>query len=143
MGEAEAYPGVFEFFRWARASRIPVCIVSHKTRHPFIGPPYDLHQAARGWIETHLVDERGALITPDQVFFELTKEAKWSRISATGCDSFIDDLPEILLAPAFPQGVSRLLFDPENHHTDAAALHRMANWGEIQCHFERQCNTLN
>jgi len=140
MDEAAAYPGAIEFFRWARASRIPLCIVSHKTLHPFIGPEYDLHQAARGWIGTHLVDDRGPLIAPDRVFFELTKEAKWSRISAAGCDWFIDDLPEILLAPAFPQKVSRLLFDPDAHHADEAELFRMANWGDIRRYFERQCS---
>lgn len=140
MGEAAAYPGAIEFFRWARAAGIPLCIVSHKTRHPFIGPQYDLHQAARGWVETHLVDAQGALIQPDRVFFELTKEAKWSRIAAAGCDWFIDDLPEILLAPAFPEKASRLLFDPETHHADETALLRMANWGDIRRHFERLCN---
>lgn len=143
MTEAAAYPGVIEFFRWARTAGVPVCIVSHKTLHPFIGPKYDLHQAARVWIETHLVDEQGALIAPDRVFFELTKEAKWGRIGAAGCDWFIDDLPEILLAPAFPEKTSRILFDPETHHADEVALLRMANWSDIRRHFERQCSPTN
>jgi hypothetical protein len=143
MDEAEAYPGAIEFFRWAREAHIPLCIVSHKTLHPFIGPQYDLHQAARGWIETHLTDEQGHLVQPERVFFELTKEAKWSRIGAAACDWFIDDLPEILLAPAFPQKASRMLFDPETHHADEAALLRMANWGDIRRHFERLCSPAN
>ena len=143
MGEAAVYPGVIDFFRWARVARISLCVVSHKTLHPFIGPKYDLHQAARGWIETHLVDEQGALIAPDRVFLEVTKEAKWSRIAAAGCDWFIDDLPEILLDPAFPESASRILFDPEEHHADEVALLRMANWGDIRCHFERQCSPTN
>lgn len=139
MAEAEAYPGVLDFFRWAREADVGLCIVSHKTLHPFIGPKYDLHQAARGWIETHLLDEQGPLIAPESVFFELTKEAKWSRIGASGSDAFIDDLPEILLAEAFPQGVSRILFDPENHHGSETALLRIADWQGIRAHFERQC----
>lgn len=142
MTEAAAYPGVIDFFHWAREARVPLCIVSHKTRHPFIGPQYDLHQAARDWIETRLVDGQGALVAPERVFFELTKEAKWARIGATGCDWFIDDLPEILLAPAFPEKASRILFDPETHHADEAALLRMANWGDIRHHFERLCNPV-
>lgn len=143
MDEAEAYPGVIEFFRWARASGVPLCIVSHKTLHPFIGPKYDLHKAARGWIDTHLVDAQGPLIAPEWVFFELTKEAKWSRIGATGCAWFIDDLPEILLAATFPGQVQRILFDPETHHPDTDGLTRLGNWGEIRRHFERQCSRLN
>lgn len=135
MDEAEAYPGVIEFFRWARASGVTLCIVSHKTLHPFIGPKYDLHQAARGWIETHLVDAKGPLIGSERVFFELTKEAKWDRIAATGCSWFIDDLPEILLAECFPGGVERMLFDPENHHESATGVTRMTAWADIERHF--------
>jgi len=136
MEEAEAYPGVIDFFRWARGSGVPLCIVSHKTLHPFIGPKYDLHQAARGWIDTHLVDEQGPLIAPEQVFFELTKEAKWSRIGATGCRWFIDDLPEILLADRFPTGTEKLLFDPEGHHSGTPGVCRMTAWVDIQKHFQ-------
>lgn len=143
MGEAEAYPGAIDFFRWARASCVVVCIVSHKTLHPFIGPQYDLHRAARDWIATHLVDEQGALVAPEQVFFELTKESKWSRIAATGCDWFIDDLPEILLAEAFPNHVGRILFDPETHHVAGGGLTRFCNWSDIRRHFERQCSPPN
>ena len=54
MAEAEAYPGVIEFMQWARENSIELCIVSHKTRHPFIGPAYDLHAAARDWIKLNL-----------------------------------------------------------------------------------------
>jgi len=142
MDEAEAYPGVIEFFRWARACRIPVCIVSHKTLHPFIGPQYDLHQAARDWIATHLVDDQGVLVAPDRVFFELTKEAKWSRIVTAGCDWFIDDLPEILLAEAFPGHVGRILFDPETHHATAGGLTCFRAWDDIRRHFEGQCSSM-
>ena len=143
MSEAEVYPGVIEFFRWARARRIPVCIVSHKTRHPFIGPRYDLHQAARDWIATHLVDEQGVLLTADRVFFELTKEAKWERIAVAGCAWFIDDLPEILLAESFPGHVGRILFDPEIHHAAVDGLTRFCAWNDIRRHFERQCGPTN
>lgn len=136
MDEAEAYPGVIDFFRWARASGVTLCIVSHKTLHPFIGPKYDLHQAARDWIETHLVDTLGPLIAPERVFFELTKEAKWDRIGDTGCGCFIDDLPEILLAERFPGGVERILFDPEGHHESVAGITRMTAWADIQRHFK-------
>ena len=143
MDEAEAYSGVIDFFHWARASGVSLCIVSHKTLHPFIGPKYDLHQAARGWIETHLVDEQGPLIAPERVFFELTKEAKWHRIGVTGCTSFIDDLPEILLAGAFPGQVQRILFDPESHHPSNGGLMRFGDWRGIRQHFERQCSPPN
>ena len=47
MEEAAMYPGVLDFLRWANLQGIGLAIVSHKTRHPFIGPKYDLHAAAR------------------------------------------------------------------------------------------------
>ena len=141
MAEAEAYPGVHDFFKWASERNIDISIVSHKTRHPFMGPAYDLHQAARGWIEAHLVDARGSLLPADQVFFELTKEEKLARIGALQCDWFIDDLPEILQASDFPERVSRLLFDPDAHHIAISAMPRMASWHAVQQHFERLCRS--
>lgn len=141
MAEAAAYPGVLDFFKWASANGIATCIVSHKTRHPFIGPKYDLHEAARGWIETHLVEGKSELVQSGRVFFELTKEEKLRRIGSACCNWFIDDLPEILLAPQFPEGVSRMLFDPDAHHADGSALPRMGNWTDIRRHFEQRCRT--
>ena len=141
MAEAEAYPGALDFFKWARVNDAEICIVSHKTRHPFIGPKYDLHQAARHWIETHLIDGNGVLLPADHVFFELTKEEKLNRTDALGCDWFIDDLPEILLAPTFPERVSRMLFDPDAHHAAVTSMPRLATWNAIQQHFEQACNS--
>lgn len=139
MDEAAAYDGVQDFLRWARASDIMVSIVSHKTRHPFLGPRYDLHAAARHWVEHHLTDAQGAMVAPERVYFELTKDEKLNRVAAIGCDWFIDDLPEILLSVAFPQNVDRILFDPEGHHGEVAGLVRLCTWSDIRRHFD-QCS---
>ena len=135
MDEALAYPGAIEFLRWASAQGIQLYIVSHKTRHPFIGPKHDLHEAARRWVTRHLGDS----VEPTNVFFELTKEEKLARIAATGCQYYIDDLPEILLAPAFPSHVGRILFDPDAHHPVDPAFTHMRSWDQIQAFFERAC----
>jgi hypothetical protein len=133
MDEAQAYPGAIEFLRWASGKGIELFIVSHKTRHPFIGPKHDLHDAARRWTERHLA----SAVDPANVFFELTKEEKLACIGKLGCEYYIDDLPEILLAPDFPGGVRRILFDPEAHHADAGLL-RMRRWSEILAFFEHE-----
>ena len=65
-----------EFIKFACDKGISMAIVSHKTKHPFIGPKYDLHEAARGWVANTLMDGVTSLIEPDHVFFELTKEEK-------------------------------------------------------------------
>jgi hypothetical protein len=121
MCEAKPYPGVIEFLTGARSAGHTLAIVSHKTRHPFLGPQYDLHAAAREWVDLHLVLDGAALIPPENVFFELTKEAKLARIASFRCDLFLDDLPEILLAGSFPAGTRKALFDPESHHVDSTA----------------------
>lgn len=118
MKEAAAYPGVLEFLRWARKADHVVTIVSHKTKHPFLGVQYDLHKAARGWVEQHLNPEGQPLISADRIFFELTKPEKLARISRLNCDVFLDDLPEILNADDFPLTTRPILFDPGNHHPE-------------------------
>lgn len=117
MDEAVSYPGVIEFLEHAAESGHELAIVSHKTRHPFMGFPYDLHAVARSWVKRHLViDHHSILFSEKTVFFELTKEDKLSRIADLGCEVFIDDLPEILTAPLFPRTTRPLLFDPDGNH---------------------------
>jgi hypothetical protein len=142
MDEAQAYPGVMEFLQWACVRGIGLAIISHKTLRPFIGPPYDLHQAARQWVEWHLGDGTRRLVPMKDVYFELTKEEKLRRIAATACDYYIDDLPEILLAQDFPGNVRRVLFDPESHYQDAAQFRRLRSWPEILEYFRDECLSI-
>jgi hypothetical protein len=144
MDQAQAYPGFVEFVRAAREQNVELVIVSHKTKHPFLGPQYDLHAAAGGWITAALRDQDGkAFFTDDRVFFELTKEAKIARIAANGCDYFIDDLPEILLMQGFPADTGRLLFDPEQCHGADGMTARFGNWHEIRTFFEQKWQAQN
>jgi hypothetical protein len=117
MDEAVGYPGIIEFFERATALGHELAIVSHKTKHPFIGFPYDLHAVARSWVNRHLVTHYQPLFSEKSIFFELTKEEKLARIADLGFDVFIDDLPEILTAPLFPKTTHPLLFDPDSNHS--------------------------
>lgn len=105
MDRAQAFPGVAAFIAKAKAHQL--FIVSHKTRTPFRGPAYDLHAAARHWLEL-----QGWNLPPEQVYFELSKEAKRDRIAALNLDLFVDDLPEFLNLEGFPAKTQRVLFDP-------------------------------
>jgi len=131
MAEAEMFPGVREFMRWARGTGLRFCIISHKTRHPFLGPRYDLHEAARAWVERSLRDDDGPFVALADVYFELTKEEKLARIAALGCNMYVDDLPEILLAETFPKQAERVLFDPDSHHGDSG-LPRVPDWASLK-----------
>ena len=132
MSEASPYPGVLDFFRACRAAALPCRIISHKTRRPFLGEPYDLHAAATGWLELHgFFDPTGLGLSRADAFFELTKEAKLSRIGAAGCTHFVDDLPEFLAEAAFPQNVHRILFDPNQLYTAETRFDRASSWPEL------------
>lgn len=133
LDEAEAYPGVLAFFRACRVRAIPVRIISHKTRHPFLGPAHDLHAAARGWLARQgFFDATGGIALAEaDAFFELTKTDKLARIASCGCTHFIDDLPELLTEPAFPSGVARFLFDPQALHPDIPGVRRATSWAQL------------
>jgi len=133
MKEADPFPGVLEFFTRCVQDGVKVCIVSHKTRHPYIGPKYDLHEAAKGWLISQGFYDRDRInLSPDQVYFELTKQEKLERIAKQQCTHFIDDLPEFLGEPGFPAGVERILFDPQNHHLTGHSFRRATAWPEIE-----------
>lgn len=135
MNDAKVYSGVQAFFSWANAAKIPLFIISHKTKYPFLGMRYDLHESARNWIETFLRTPEGLLIAPENVYFEITKEAKWARISSMALTHYIDDLPEILLADSFPLATQGILFDPDHHHHPIHGVLTTHNWVEILSYF--------
>lgn len=133
MSLVSPYPGFAQFIAAARDAGHDLFIVSHKTKHPILGPPYDLHAAARGFLIDHgLIGPGADRIAPDQVYFELTKEQKVARADALACELFIDDLPEILSMSGFPDGMRKILFDPECRFDDTALqFERRASWAEI------------
>ncbi len=123
------YPGVAAFMTSARAAGHDLFIVSHKTRHPMLGPKHDMHAAARGFLAAHgIVGSTG--IADTSVHFETTKEAKVARAAELAVDAFIDDLPDILELPGFPVGMRSILFDPDNQHT-ASPFDRCASWPDV------------
>jgi len=131
MLEADLFPGALEFLTACREWRIPVMIISHKTRYPYLGPRYDLHRAALEWIKARgLFDPGHRALNLQHVYFELSKEAKLQRIAAMRCDVFLDDLPEFLLEPSFPTDVGRFLFDPKNIYSEDPRYKKIASWQE-------------
>jgi hypothetical protein len=128
------YPGVADFIRAARRAKHLLYIVSHKTRYPILGPRFDMHASARGFLESQgFVGP--AMLPAENVFFEENTQAKVARATALGVDAFIDDLPEILGLPGFPVRMQRILFDPEGQHEGApleASWVRCSDWMAIR-----------
>lgn len=130
--EAPPFPGVKEFFSHSLRQGIGISIISHKTLRPFRGPEYDLHKAAHEWLDLHgFYDSAQIGLSPEHVYFELTKEEKLERIVKTKCTHFIDDLPEFLSEPQFPSDVERILFDPGKDHQAAPLFRQASSWNEI------------
>jgi len=104
-----------------------LCIVSHRTRFPYIGEKINLHDAARQWLNDNLFQ-----LIPDQnIFFEETIEDKVKRANTLHLDFFVDDLPKILLHEKLSQRIKKILFKPEkslnNNH-----LIETQDWSEIE-----------
>jgi hypothetical protein len=131
MQEAEPYPGARRALSRLSQAGHQLRIISHKTRHPIAGPEYDLHAAARHWLEARGFWNPDTGLGRENVFFEQTKDAKWSRIAIEGCAVFIDDLPEILQAPSFPAGVRKILFDPEGVHPRLEGIEPLVAWEDL------------
>lgn len=132
MNEADPFPSALETINSWKRNGHRVVIISHKTRYPFLGEKYDLHAAARGWLETNgFYDPSRIGLDPDDVFFELTKEGKLARVAQLECSYFIDDLPEILSHSAFPLGVTGILFDPGNALAEVGCWPRALSWTHL------------
>ncbi len=141
MYEAEVFEGVFDFLYWCRQNKIEVSIISHKTRHPYLGPEYDLHLVALKWMEAQGLFNPNKIGLPrKRIFFELTKADKIKRINDRGCTHFIDDLPEFLLEPCFPKNVISILFDPNNSCETGLPFQRVCSWAEVLKDFKRTSN---
>jgi hypothetical protein len=136
------YPGFPEFVAAARSAGHTLFIVSHKTRHPMLGPKHDMHAAAREFLAArNLVGTAADRIVSSNVFFELTKEEKVARAAALHCEVFIDDLPEILAMQGFPSGMRRILFDPENQFAgqgNGDGVERLTSWAAIAADLNRE-----
>lgn len=104
---ASCFEGVPRFLEVARQAGWEVYVVSHKTPVPVLGEPWDLHQAARDWIQQNGLFERGLELS--KTFFEPTREQKIDRLRSLECRVFVDDLPEVFLEPSFPEHVERWL----------------------------------
>lgn len=133
MQEAEPMPGIKEFFVECKVRRIPVWIVSHKTREANFGPPnVRLRKAAMAWLE-----EQGFLESPafgierERVFFAETRQAKIDRIRALDLTHFVDDLEETFLEPSFPPHIARILLSV-NSDGCGGGWRRFASWPDIQ-----------
>lgn len=126
LDDAYPYTGVKSFFSYCENISLSCSIISHKTVHPYRGFPYDLHKSAYQWLKKEEFD--------CDIYFELTIDEKIRRIEKLGCTHFIDDLPEFLMHPDFPENTKKILFDPLRHYTKETVDRRLKivhSWSHI------------
>lgn len=124
MGQAEPFAGAVEGVLGLRAAGFDVVIISHRTKHPFLGKRHDLHAAARGWLAENGLGEIS-------LFMEENQGAKVARMASEGCQVFVDDLPEILRHVEFPKLTRKILFDPGASHIGVSEMERASSWSEV------------
>lgn len=135
--EAEPFPGVIEVMRYLKQAGHTLAIVSHKSIYSHVGEPYNLHNAARSWVEKNLWKDGEILVSPDQIYFEVTKGKKIDRIKVLSCDVFLDDLPEIL--QGLPSSIKQYLFDPTFSHASFPfdQIEKVSTWKEFESHLTK------
>ena len=112
MQYAEVYQGALETMLLLSAEGHELFIISHRSKTPYAGPSYDLHEAARCWVKQRL--QSHGLFSKDQVYFLESKNEKVRMIGMLGCELFLDDLPEVLEDADFPLSTRGILFAPDS-----------------------------
>ena len=125
---------MFEALKNFQDSGRELFIVSHKTKTPYAGPKYDLHSAALTWLKKNLFFENSGInLSSENIYFEITKEAKINRIENLGCTHFIDDLPEIL--EMINPNIKKILYCPLDNNYFNMDFSIMKNWSDLNKFF--------
>jgi hypothetical protein len=137
MVHAQPFQGAIETMQALMKEGHQLTIVSHRSRVPYAGPPHDLHTAARGWVSERL-QPAGLFLVDEQipgdsrtVNFMETRDAKVTRIAELGCHVFLDDLPEVLEAPGFPEATIGVLFAADTQATSTRSHHYISAWQQL------------
>ena len=128
--EAEPAKGMLESLKELHRCGISMVLISHKTKTPYKGQKYDLHKAARNWLEKYnLTSKKGLGWSEKNIFFEQTKKKKIERIISLGCTHYIDDLEEIL--DLLPESIKKIHYNPKGG-SKANEVVELRNWEDLQ-----------
>ena len=128
--EAEPAEGMLETLMELKDRGIDMVLISHKTKKPYKGPAYNLHEAAWTWLENYGFFSNNLLgWNKSQVHFEETKSSKIKKIGELRCTYYIDDLPEII--ESISGSTKGLLYDPMNTYA-GSNLKRVTEWKDIK-----------
>lgn len=130
MTAAEPYPAFPGVLEGLLVSGWQVWIISHRTRHPILGPKEDLHAAAQDWLaRLGLFSDKSRCVAG--MHLEETREGKLARIRQRGCAAFVDDLIEVLRDPAFPPACRPVWFSPARSGSDESGIEVIRKWSDL------------
>ena len=125
MHKANFFPGFIKALNILSQKNYKFCIISHRTKYPYIGKKINLHKAAIEWIKKNNL-YGSVSIDKKNIFFLETKKQKIDKIKKLKCDIFIDDLENILVE--LPKQVKKIHFTLKNNNRN---LINMKSWSEI------------
>jgi len=133
MDYAEAFPGAIKTIIALKEAGHHCLVISHRTKHPYSGPKYDLHDSVRKWIGANLVHNGAPVFAETDITMNETRDQKIAVINASQCDVFVDDLLEILEDKNFPATTKKLWFSdrapPEN-----SGIIAIKHWDDLWRH---------
>jgi hypothetical protein len=105
-------------------------IISHRTKHPYAGPTYDLHASAKEWVAARLTSQD--LMGEGAIHLLETRAEKIATIASLNCDVFLDDLPEVLNDSSFPKSTKAILFDPDSNFPYFPTTNKINSWTQFE-----------
>ena len=131
---ANVMEGFDGFIVECRKQRIPISIVSHKSKYNSFDPQkLNLQQPALDWMRTNrFFDENSFGFNLSQISFSETLEDKIQKINILNCSHFIDDLLKVLLHPLFPKSTRKIHFSTEAISDNKLPIDYAGNWRNIQ-----------
>ena len=131
--EAVPAEGIYRFLSLCKDRDIAVCIISHKSEFPALGPEVNLRDAALEWLTANdFFNESHYALPRSSVFFESTRKLKVMRIGQEKCAVFIDDLPEVFEEDIFPVDVIKILYSQIEHSNAKANVIVCEDWKLIE-----------
>jgi len=135
MAYAKPYPNAIEIIEATKRAGHTAFIISHRSRHPYAGPKYDLHESAKNWIGNQLNVADTPLFPTSDIYLNETRDQKIALVASLECDVFIDDLIEVLEDDSFPASAKKVLFAPQSKPADGAhkndVIH-VREWTELK-----------
>ena len=106
-------------------------IVSHKTKKPYAGPPYDLRKAAMKWLEkNNFFNHKFLNLSKNDIYFAETKTEKINKINQSKFDYYIDDLPDIL--ERLDLNIKGILYCPNNGKSNKEKYIFLQDWSKLK-----------